>query len=142
MKKKDQKNAKTRLTDKKQRELEAAQLRHVAFYSSFAQGEGPKKTDNQDSFTIIDSNPDIFYFFGVFDGHGSSGKEASNAACDNFQQYFEKNLDKVKKLNTQAQRDDFLIELFRNSEKKLKTSGIDYSNSGTCSITCFIQQNN
>ena len=116
--KKKEKGKGGRTTDKKQLQIEANQLRHIAFYNSFAQGEGPKKTDNQDSFTIIDNNPDIFYFFGVFDGHGSSGKEASNAACDSFQQYLDRNFEKIKKLSTQQQRDNFLIDLYSNSEKK------------------------
>ena len=86
MKKKD-KNQKTK-SDKKQKDLEAFELRHVAFYNSFAQGEGPKKTDNQDSFTIIDNNPDIFYFFGVFDGHGNNIKLDLPAANVTFNKNF------------------------------------------------------
>ncbi len=42
-------------------------------------GYGPKKTECQDSFCIIekfDGAPNCYYF-AVYDGHGSSGKEAS-----------------------------------------------------------------
>ena len=40
-------------------------------------GYGPKKTECQDSFCIMDKFADECYFFAVYDGHGSSGKEAS-----------------------------------------------------------------
>ena len=32
-------------------------------------------------------------------------------------------------------------KIFKNAEKKLKNSGIDYSNSGTCAISIFVQGN-
>ena len=92
----------------------------VNFCNFSMQGEGPKKHDCQDAFTIIDNNPSIFHFFAVFDGHGSSGKEASNAACDNFQQYFEKKLENIKKLNDDKKRDKFLKGSFKFTENKLK----------------------
>lgn len=135
---KNKKLAKQRNIDQENRQNE---LRSVNFFNFSMQGEGPKKHDCQDSFTIIDNNPSIFHFFAVFDGHGSSGKEASNAACDNFQQYFEKKLDKVKKLTDSRKRDNFLRKSFKFTEKKLKISGIDYSNSGTCCIGIFLQKN-
>lgn len=130
------KNKKNKYADSDQNQIAA-----IKFYNSFLQGEGTKKNDCQDSFTIIDNQPEIFYFLAVFDGHGSSGKEASNAACDNFQQYFEKNIDKVQLLTNDKERDVFLRKAFHASEKKLKHSGIDYSNSGTCCIGIFIQKN-
>jgi len=44
-------------------------------------GYGPKKTECQDSLYIYDGSfADDCYFFAVYDGHGSSGKEASNSA--------------------------------------------------------------
>lgn len=30
--------------------------------------------------------------------------------------------------------------MFKNAEKKLKSSGIDYSNSGTCAISVFVHK--
>lgn len=38
-------------------------------------------------------------------------------------------------------REDYLRRIFKNAEKKLKSSGIDYSNSGTCAISVYIQKN-
>ena len=54
---------------------------------------------------------------------------ASSAACDNFQQYFlDKNSAKVMKLSTNREREKFLKDAFKHTEKRLKRSGIDYSN--------------
>jgi integrin-linked kinase-associated serine/threonine phosphatase 2C len=130
--------AKQRNLDQESRQNE---LRNLMFHNFSMQGEGPKKVDCQDSFTIIDNNPHIFHFFAVFDGHGSSGKEASNAACDNFQQFFEKRLDEIKRLKEDKKRDIFLKKTFKFCETKLKVSGIDYSNSGSCCIAIFLQGN-
>lgn len=64
-------------------------------------GYGPKKTECQDSFCIIDQKfENDGYFFAVYDGHGSSGKEASQAANDYIQTYLEKNQKKIKSLTT------------------------------------------
>jgi integrin-linked kinase-associated serine/threonine phosphatase 2C len=130
--------AKQRNLDQESRQNE---LRNLMFHNFSMQGEGPKKVDCQDSFTIIDNNPHIFHFFAVFDGHGSSGKEASNAACDNFQQFFEKRLEEIKRLKEDKKRDIFLKKTFKFCETKLKVSGIDYSNSGSCCIAIFLQGN-
>lgn len=35
----------------------------------------------------------------------------------------------------------YLGKVFKNAEKKLKSSGIDYSSSGTCAISVYIQGN-
>jgi integrin-linked kinase-associated serine/threonine phosphatase 2C len=41
-------------------------------------GYGPKKTECQDSMCMMDTKfADDCYFLAVYDGHGSSGKEAS-----------------------------------------------------------------
>ena len=67
----------------------------IEFFSHSIKGTGTKKLENQDSFTIIDTQAPEYYFFAVLDGHGSSGREgriavisadplASSAACDNF----------------------------------------------------------
>lgn len=41
------------------------------------QGKGPKKSECQDSFCMVDRFADDCFFFAVYDGHGNSGKEAS-----------------------------------------------------------------
>jgi len=45
---------------------------------------------------------------GVFDGHGNSGKEASNAASENFHKYFEKNISKITKLDAKEEIASFI----------------------------------
>ena len=57
------------------------------------------------------------------------------------QSEFEKSAQKgeLKKLETDKDRENFLKKIFKNAEKKLKSSGIDYSNSGTCAISVYIQ---
>lgn len=35
--------------------------------------------------------------------------------------------------------ENYISKVFKNAEKKLKSSGIDYSSSGTCAISVFIQ---
>jgi integrin-linked kinase-associated serine/threonine phosphatase 2C len=153
---------KTRKTSRKKKHLKKKQkyniyqeenlneLQKVQFTHSFMQGESARKNDCQDAFAIIDNYPDLFYFFAVLDGHGSSGKEASNAACDSFQQYFENNIQKIQHLENERETDSFIRSgknsisqqtAFKLTEKKLKFSGIDYSTSGTCCISIYIQKN-
>ena len=37
--------------------------------------------------------------------------------------------------------ESYLAKVFKNAERKLKSSGIDYSSSGTCAISIYIQGN-
>ncbi|EAS07106.2 protein phosphatase 2C containing protein (macronuclear) [Tetrahymena thermophila SB210] len=116
-------------------------LKDVKMFGAFKMGYGPKKTECQDSHCIMEKFIDECHFFAVYDGHGSSGKEASQAANDYIQTYLEKNNKKIKGLTTDKTREQFLRAAFKSAESKLKSSGIDYSNSGTCSIAIFIQKN-
>jgi len=104
-------------------------------------GYGPKKTECQDSYCIMEKFAEDCHFFAVYDGHGSSGKEASQAANDYIQTYLEKNAKKIKTLVSDKQRESLLKQAFKTAESKLKGSGIDYSNSGTCAITIFMIKN-
>lgn len=45
-------------------------------------GYGPKKTESQDSYCMMEKFAEDCHYFAVYDGHGSSGKEASQAAND------------------------------------------------------------
>jgi len=116
-------------------------LKEVKMYGYFKMGAGPKKTECQDSLCMMERFGDDCYFFAVYDGHGASGKEASQAANDYIQTYLEKNIKKIKTLNSDRKKEEFLRSAFRTTEEKLKASGIDYSNSGTCCISVFIQRN-
>ena len=53
-------------------------------------GSGPKKQECQDTCCILDSLGDGSYFFAVYDGHGSSGREASQTANDYISSEIEK----------------------------------------------------
>lgn len=102
-------------------------------------GYGPKKTECQDSLCIMENfHPGCYHFFAVYDGHGSSGKEASQAANDFIQTYIEKNLKRVSNIQNERQAQVFLKAAFKNAESRLKSSGIDYSNSGTCAIAVMV----
>jgi len=116
-------------------------LKEVKMFGYFKMGSGPKKTECQDSLCMMDRFSDDCFFFAVYDGHGASGKEASHAANDHIQNYFEKNIKKIKQLNSDMKKEEFFAQAFYTAEEKLKASGIDYSNSGTCCISVFIQRN-
>lgn len=47
----------------------------------------------------------------------------------------------MAKLDSEKDVENYLSKVFKNAEKKLKSSGIDYSSSGTCAISIFIQGN-
>jgi serine/threonine protein phosphatase PrpC len=47
----------------------------------------------------------------------------------------------LNKLETEKDIEKYLKKIFKNAEKKLKESGIDYSNSGTCAISILIHKN-
>ena len=138
------KPAQKKKNDKDQKKVDENKLIGVTYYHETIKGQGAKKLDLQDAISVAEPPADHnFYFFAVLDGHGSSGKEASSAASDNFQQYIlEKHLNQIPKLVSNKDREGFLFNAFKNTEKKLKKSGIDYSNSGTCVVSIFIQGNN
>jgi serine/threonine protein phosphatase PrpC len=45
-------------------------------------GSGPKKQECQDTCCMLENLGNNSYFFAVYDGHGSSGREASQTAND------------------------------------------------------------
>lgn len=60
-----------------QKNSDENKLMGIEFYSNSIKGTGTKKLENQDSFTIIDTQAPDYYFFAVLDGHGSSGREGN-----------------------------------------------------------------
>jgi integrin-linked kinase-associated serine/threonine phosphatase 2C len=158
-------NGKSDISAKTGKNGDMYSLREIRFGSHSIQGEGPKKNECQDTLTIIlapipmstqnpgkgnalidnDKSKEVqkFYYhaFGVLDGHGSSGKEASNSAADSLQKYFEKYKSKIISLSSFKERERFLSQAFNETEKQLKNSGIDYSTSGTCCAFIFVKDN-
>ena len=64
-----------RKAEREQKNLDENKLTGIEFWSHSIKGMGTKKLENQDSFTIIDTQEPFYYFFAVLDGHGSSGRE-------------------------------------------------------------------
>ena len=114
-------------------------MKTVKIFGHSKMGHGPKKTECQDSFCAMENFTDGgYHFFAVYDGHGSSGKEASQAANDFIQTYIERHTKKLTTLQQPRQVEAFLKAAFKTAESKLKASGIDYSNSGTCAIAVMV----
>lgn len=113
-------------------------IKEVIMHGFSKMGYGPKKTECQDSLCTMSGFAEHCYFLAVYDGHGSSGREASQAANDYIQTYLERGVKKLKKFTNDRQREYFLKQGFKTAESKLKNSGIDYTNSGTCCISVFI----
>eukprot|EP00827_Trimyema_finlayi_P001396 TRINITY_DN1537_c0_g1_i1.p1 TRINITY_DN1537_c0_g1~~TRINITY_DN1537_c0_g1_i1.p1 ORF type:complete len:317 (-),score=109.54 TRINITY_DN1537_c0_g1_i1:10-960(-) len=110
----------------------------IKIYGFSKEGYGAKKKECQDSFCLMEKFQDDCSYFAVYDGHGSSGKEASQAASDYISNYLQKKGKKFYNFTNDKNRIDFLKEAFRSAENQLKSSGIDYSTSGTCAIGIFI----
>lgn len=106
-------------------------------------GSGPKKQECQDTCCMLQNLGNDTYFFAVYDGHGSSGREASQTANDYISSELQKSSHKgeLGRLDGEKDVEEYLSKVFKNAEKKLKSSGIDYSSSGTCAISVFIQGN-
>lgn len=138
---KTEKKKKGRRKNEKKEDEKVYVLKNVKMYVYSMMGSGPKKQECQDTCCVLENLGDQCYFFAVYDGHGSSGREASQTANDHMQSELEKSAqkDELKKLVTDNDRENYMRKIFKNAEKKLKSSGIDYSNSGTCAISVYIQ---
>jgi len=93
---------------------------------------------NQDIFCILDnfaSDP-TYAFFGVFDGHGFAGKEASHYVKDKLPATIEKDKHGLK-----TQTEKALSQAFIKTNKALRSSKVDVTYSGTTAITAFLQGN-
>ena len=82
--KKDKKSKKKKGTKDKQEVVKqfVNPLKNIVMNAFSKMGYGGKKSECQDSFCMIEKFADECYFFAVYDGHGSSGKESSQAAND------------------------------------------------------------
>ncbi len=116
-------------------------LKEVKMFGYSKMGAGPKKSECQDSICMMERFAEDCDFLAIYDGHGASGKEASQAANDYIQTFLEKNVKKLKALSSDRKKEEFLRTAFQTTEEKLKASGIDYNNSGTCCVSVLIQRN-
>lgn len=69
---------------------EVYKLKNVKMYVSSLMGSGPKKQECQDTCCVLEKLENSSYFFAVYDGHGSSGREASQTANDYISSELEK----------------------------------------------------
>ena len=80
-------------------------------------------------------------FFGVYDGHGSFGKQASNKVAQLIEEYLRKNKNKITKFETRGigivvKHFETLFENIQNSFSKEKDT--TFEKSGSCAICCLI----
>ena len=85
------------------------------------------------------SDSNDFYFLAIYDGHGTSGKDASLSCSDYVEQYLVTRSKQISKMNSHKKINKLLRNSFKDTEKKMKGSGIDYNASGTCCISVFVK---
>lgn len=76
----EKKKKKNKRSDRVESEVFA--LKGVTMRVSSLMGSGPKKQECQDTCCMLENLGNDTYFFAVYDGHGSSGREASQTAND------------------------------------------------------------
>jgi integrin-linked kinase-associated serine/threonine phosphatase 2C len=100
-----------------------------------------KKNDmtNQDSSDVItkDLGENIKYF-GVYDGHGSKGKEASHLLRYEIRKKLIKDKSKIPKMQRKDQVEKYFKDMFKNIQKKFDNRSNDYELSGSCAICILI----
>lgn len=100
----------------------------------------PTKKD-QDSIVLIKKPELNFYYFGVFNSHGSSGKEVSDTLSNFFQITIEKNYKILLKMKNYENIKNFLKNLVYKAEEDLKTNNIDLKYSGSVMNNILIINN-
>jgi integrin-linked kinase-associated serine/threonine phosphatase 2C len=100
-----------------------------------------KKADmtNQDSSDIITKElGENIKYFGVYDGHGLKGKEASQVLRNEIRKKLIKDKDKVQKFIRKEQVDKYFKDMFKNIQKKYDSHSNDYELSGSCAVCILI----
>lgn len=111
---------------------------------SLLEGTGSKLYKGQDTVCIIENLEDDCHFFGVYDGFGQLGREASLTVNQYIKTYFEINSTRLKVYDYDYQIEDFVKELFEGAENKLKSTNApneDVNSSGTCCCCVYIKKN-
>lgn len=109
-------------------------VQNVTAQFFFLQGVGPGKYDCLDTYGLYDKHSQVFSFYAVFDGHGSSGKEASNSACDFMLAYIDKHHEKVIRAESDDVIEELLLDMFVKADEALKATGVDTDSSGTTCV--------
>ena len=90
----------------------------------------PNKKDNNS--IVLIKKPELnFYYFGVFDSHGSSGKEVSDTLSNFFQITIENNYKTLLKMKNYQTIKNFLQNLVYKAEDNLRANNIDLKYSGS-----------
>lgn len=100
-----------------------------------------KKNDltGQDSNDIITRElGENIKYFGVYDGHGIKGREASMMLKYEIHKNLIKEKKRVQRFVRKEQVDKFFKELFRDIQKKYDNRSNDYELSGSCAICILI----
>lgn len=98
--KSEKKKKKNKRSDRVENEVYA--LKGVKMYVSSLMGSGPKKQECQDTCCMLENLGNDTYFFAVYDGHGSSGREASQTANDYISSELEKSAGKGEISNLES----------------------------------------
>lgn len=116
------------------RKADELKLQNISAQFFFLQGSGSGKYDCQDTYGLYAKNAEDFSFYAVFDGHGTSGKEASNSACDFMLGYVDKNYSKIMETDKDSIIEGILQDMFIRADESLKTVGVDMDLSGTTCV--------
>ncbi|KRX03426.1 Protein phosphatase 2C (PP2C)-like domain [Pseudocohnilembus persalinus] len=104
-------------------------------------GFGPRKTECQDTISVIEDEELKLHVFAVFDGHGESGQSVSMEVNSFFTNFFRQEKRRLEWLNSYYLLKDFFNEAFLDASRRLKKSLISYDDSGTCAIVVFLYRN-
>lgn len=100
-----------------------------------------KKNDmtGQDAYDIITKElGDNIKFFGIYDGHGLKGKEASVMLKYEIRRKMIKDKRKLVKFQKKEQVEKYYKEMFKDIQKKYDNRSNDYELSGSCAICVLI----
>lgn len=147
--KKDDKSSKKSTRSSKSQKKKAAHKRtdqlildNISAQFFFLQGSGSGKYDCQDTYGLYAKSAEDFSFYAVFDGHGASGKEASNTACDFMLSYVDKHYSNIMHAATDNAFEGILHNMFIRTDESLKALGIDMDLSGTTCVCILAKDAN
>jgi integrin-linked kinase-associated serine/threonine phosphatase 2C len=113
-------------------------LEEVSAQFFYLQGSITGRIECQDTYGMYDKHAGEFSFYAIFDGHGTSGKEASNTACEFMLGFIEKQAQHIiDAMPDSSTIPDLLNDMFAKADKNLKTCGVDMDLSGT-TCTCVL----
>lgn len=120
---------------KKTTRVSQARLKSVEIYADSKKSEGAlysKETFTKGQFIL-----DKCHFIAIYDGHGYYGGSAAYEANESLMAYFENNRSILSDLSTEKDIKTFILDGFRQIQKKLSEESI-YRMSGTCCIGALI----